>query len=761
MTQNLLDNASRLRRAGKNAEAAAIYDELLRQNPAHFEALRDFGILAYQLGQLENAERLIGEAAKLRPGAAELSYNHACLLQRLNRQEEALAAFDHALATRPNYLEALVNRGVVLAVLNRFDEAIANASRVIAVKPDLAEGWHNRAAALQALGRTEEALSDWDRALALKPSHSAAWKSRAVVLQRLGRLDEALISLRRCCETVRNDPEAQGRLADLLTAMGRHAEAAAAYETYLTIAPDHATGWHARAFVLQILHRREEALACFERALQLDPKSDAIRTGRANILFELERWEDAARDYEILLAANSPPAWIRGYLAICRLHCCDWRRLESDRAFITAAIKRGEFVIDPIGIATISDSPEEQFESARIWARDRCPAVPPLWTGEAYSHDRIRIAYLSSDFRAHATAFLMAGIFEKHDRARFDVTAISWSANDHSPTRERLVRAFDRFVETGDKSDADVARIIRELEIDIAIDLKGFTNESRPAILAHRPAPVQVQYLGYPGTMAVDFIDYLIADQVLVPPADQIHYAEKIVTLPGSYQCNDDTREITARPPTRYELGLPPGFVFCCFNSNHKILPEVFSVWMRLLNAAGGSVLWLLEDNPSAARNLRAAAQAHGVEPERLVFAQHADPAAHLARQTNADLFLDTLPYNAHTTGSDALWAGLPVVTVRGQTFAGRVAASLLTAAGLPELITGSLEEYEALALKLARDGEALARIKRKLAESRKSSALFDTVRTARHLEAAYRLMWERKHSGQPPASFSVPTHLK
>ncbi|HEX5280596.1 MAG TPA: tetratricopeptide repeat protein [Micropepsaceae bacterium] len=723
MSREQLENAGRLHRAGKHAEAAAIYGELLRQNPAHFEALRDFGVLSYQLGEIESAERLIGEAARLRPGTAELSYNHACLLQRLNRLEEARAAFDRALAMRPNYFEALVNRGAVLGALNRRDEALA----------------------------------DWDRAVALNPAHGMAWKNRGLILQQAGRPDDALVSLRKASELLPTDADAQGRLADLLTSMGGYAEAASAYERFLALAPDRAGGWHARAFVLQILHRREEALACFERALQLQPKNDAIRTGRANILFELERWEDAARDYEVLLAAESPPAWTRGYLAICRLHCCDWRRMESDREFIRAAIRRGEFVIDPIGMAAISDSPDEQFDCARIWARDRCPPVSPLWTGEAYHHDRIRIAYLSSDFRAHATAFLMAGIFEKHDRARFEVTAISWSANDRSPTRERLERAFDRFVEAGDRSDYDAARLMRDLEIDIAIDLKGFTNESRPAILAHRPAPVQAQYLGFPGTMAVDFIDYLIADPVVIPPADQRHYAEKIVTLPDSYQCNDDTREIPLRPPTRYEVGLPPGFVFCCFNSNHKILPEVFAVWMRLLNATSGSVLWLLEDNLSAARNLRAEAEAHGVEAERLVFAKHTDPATHLARQTNADLFLDTLPYNAHTTGSDALWAGLPVVTVRGKTFAGRVAASLLGAVGLPELATDSLEQYEALALKLARDGEALARIKCKLAASRKSCALFDTARMTRHLEAAYQMMWQRKQRGLPVESFSVP----
>jgi predicted O-linked N-acetylglucosamine transferase (SPINDLY family) len=456
-----------------------------------------------------------------------------------------------------------------------------------------------------------------------------------------------------------------------------------------------------------------------------------------------------------LLDGEAPPQWVPGYIAMCHLHCCDWQSLDAERTKISADIKAGRVVLDPTGNAVISHSLEEALQCARLWAGDilRSPAGR-LWNGEIYRHDRIRLAYLSADFRTHATAFLMAGVFEQHDRARFETVAISYSADDHSPMRARLANAFDRFVDVRDRGDMEVAELLREMEIDIAVDLKGYTNEGRPGILNYRPAPVQAHYLGFPGTMGVDCVDYLIADSVVIPPEHRPFYTEKIAYLPDTYQCNDSKRAVATRIPTRIELGLPPGFVFCCFNNNHKILPETFGIWMRLLTQVDGSVLWLLKDNDAVAANLRREAAARGISPERLIFAPRTDPALHLARQSVADLFFDTLPYNAHTTASDALWAGLPVLTLAGSTFAGRVAASLLTAAGLPELITHSPSDYEALALKLARDPAALAAIKAKLRANRNSCALFDTVRITRSLEAAYTQMWERAQHGLPPATF-------
>jgi predicted O-linked N-acetylglucosamine transferase (SPINDLY family) len=390
--------------------------------------------------------------------------------------------------------------------------------------------------------------------------------------------------------------------------------------------------------------------------------------------------------------------------------------------------------------------------------RDRCSASPAsLWNGERYQHDRIRLAYLSADFHEHATAYLMAELFEAHDRARFETTAISFGPDSNDGMRARLSAAFGRFIDVRNRGDREVAALLRKLEIDIAVDLKGFTAGARAGILSHRAAPVQVNYLGYPGTMGADFIDYILADRFVIPEEHYACYTEKVVYLPDTYQVNDSKRVIAERTPTRAEVELPDtDFVFCCFNNNYKITPEIFDCWMRLLNEVQGSVLWLLADNATASRNLRREAEARGVAPERLVFAPRVKLEDHLARQRLADLFLDTLPFTAHTTGSDALWAGLPLLTCHGTTFPGRVAASLLNAVGLRELIAYSLEEYEALALKLATSPAMLNDIRARLAQNRHTHSLFNTDRFRRHIEAAYTTMWERYQRGEPPESFAV-----
>ncbi|HEX3483611.1 MAG TPA: hypothetical protein VHT51_01035, partial [Micropepsaceae bacterium] len=385
----------------------------------------------------------------------------------------------------------------------------------------------------------------------------------------------------------------------------------------------------------------------------------------------------------------------------------------------------------------------------------------PLWHGEAYRHDKIRIAYISTDFRAHAVAFLIVGCFEHHDKSRFETTAISLHPDDGSETRQRIVAAFDRFIDVQAMSDAAVAAKLRELEIDIAIDLNGYTGDARTGILGHRPAPVQVNYLGYPGTMGAPYMDYLIADPMVIPSQDRVHYSEKIVYLPHGYQANDRKRRIAERTPTRHEAGLPEtGFVFACFNNTHKIGPEMFDIWMRLLRDVEGSVLWLFEDNAEAAHNVKRETVARGVSAERVIFAPRVMPPEHLARTRLADLFLDTLPYNAHTTASDALWMGLPIVTCPSTTFPSRVAASLLHAIGMPEMVTSSLAEYEALAGALARDPVRLAAIKAKLIRNRDTEPMFDTARFTRYLEAAYTGMWERHQAGLPPESFAISPEM-
>jgi predicted O-linked N-acetylglucosamine transferase (SPINDLY family) len=759
MSDVRLQNALRLQQAGRLNEAADLYAQLLREQPRHFDALHGLGIIRYQTGRLEEAERLIGEAARVNPNAANAFYNRACLLHRLNRLDEALTCFDRAIAIKPDYIEALVNRSMVLATLKRHDAALGSLDAVVALRPNIAEAWNNRGAALFALGRHQDALASYERAATLKPEHAEAWKNRAITLVLLQRIDDALAAFDRATALVPRDADLQLRRADLLFQLNRHRDAARGYEAYLALKPDDAGAWNRRGLALQQERRLPGALACYDKAIALVSGDTAARLNRANLLFEMERFDDAANDYQAVRDGDpNCPAYVTGYMTLCRLHCCDWNKLDDERVRIGDLVEAGQFVLDPIGNIILFEQPSKQMDFARVWATQKYPpASAPLWRGEAYRHDKIRVAYLSADFRTHATALLMAGVFEAHDRSHFETTAISFGADDKSQMRARLEAGFDRFIDVRTTGDAEVAKRLRELEIDIAVDLKGYTMEGRPGILAHRPAPIQAQYLGYPGTMAAEYYDYVIADPIVIPEEHRQFFSEQVAYLPDTYQCNDAKRAIAPRAPSRREAGLPEnGFVFCCFNNNHKLLPQMFDVWMRLLREVDNSVLWLLQDNLAVVRNLSREAAARGVAPERLVFARRCMPADHLARQGLADLFLDTLPYNAHTTCSDALWAGLPVLTIAGSCFAGRVAASLLSAHGVPELIAQSLDEYEALALKLARDPAALAAVREKVARHRDTHALFDTTRFTRNLEAAYQAMWERHLRGERPQTFSV-----
>jgi len=432
--------------------------------------------------------------------------------------------------------------------------------------------------------------------------------------------------------------------------------------------------------------------------------------------------------------------------------------LSEAREALSAGVAGEKRVILPLAFLAISGVPKEQLQCARVLVRDSYPADrTPLWRGERYHHDKIRIGYLSADFRNHAVARLIAGVFEHHDRTRFETTALSLGSERESSMRKRLEGAFDRVLDVDRASEFDIARQVRELEIDIAIDLMGYTRGGRPGILALRPAPLQVNYLGYPGTLGADYIDYLIADSVVIPDEQRAFYTEKIAYLPDSYQCNDSQRRIADAVPSRKEAGLPEtSFVFCCFNYNYKIMPEIFDIWMRLLSSVEGSVLWLLEDHPAATSNLRQEAEACGIASSRLVFAKRAPLDQHLARLKHADLLLDTLPYGAHTTASDALWVGVPVLTCLGTSFAGRVAASLLSSVGMPELITHSLQDYEKCARDLALNRSVVLALREKLSKNRMSGPLFDTTRITRNLETAYSMMWERQQRGEPPVTFSV-----
>lgn len=527
--------------------------------------------------------------------------------------------------------------------------------------------------------------------------------------------------------------------ANSLLAMGRPRDALPYYERYLAADPSSAEAWHNRGVAFAQMNRYEDALSCYDRALALRPDSAQSWNARGKVLIDAERYAEAPSAFEEALARDADVPYAAGYRLLSKLWCCDWRDLDAGREEIAAGLRANKRVIQPFGALLVSRDPKELFKAARIWLAGRYGAPQPLWRGERYAHRRLRIAYVSGDFRDHPVGHLLAGVIEQHDRDRLETVGISFGIDDGSAIRSRILAAFERVVDARGADDFRIASLMREMEIDIAIDLMGLTAHSRSRIFFHRPAPVQINYLGFPGTMASAHYDYLIADRVTIPEDERECYSEAIAYLPDTYMATDFRRPIGKEQPTRADAGLPEtGIVFCSFNNACKLSPEVFSIWMRLLKSLAGSVLWLAEPNDAAKANLGREAKTAGIDPSRLVFAPRLESQAeHLARLSLGDLFLDTLPHNAHTTACDALWAGLPLLTCKGTTFPGRVAASLLQAAGLPELITECLADYEKTALELARDG-GLAALKERLLRNRNRTALFDTERFTRNLEAEY-----------------------
>jgi predicted O-linked N-acetylglucosamine transferase (SPINDLY family) len=711
-------------RLGRFQEALASYDQALAIKPENAEALNNRGNALRHLQRFEEASASYDKALAIRPDYVDALYNRGDALRDLKRLEEALTSYDQALAIRPDYIDALISRGVTLQDMKRFEEALASYDKALAIRPDYAEVLGNRGNALRDLKRFEEALASYDKALAIRPDYIDALISRGVTLQELKRFEGALAS----------------------------------YDNALAIKPDYAEVLSNRGNALRDLKRFEEALASYDQALAIRPDYADAFNNRGVTLQDLKRLEEALASYDNALAINPKHLYAIAGVAHAVLNICDWARTAELDGEIRAHVAERKSIITPFTLLGYCSDASLHLKCARNYIRDKVPVFPqPFWNGTIYQHERVRIAYLSADFHRHATAYLITELFELHDRTRFELLGVSFGEDDKSEMRSRLVRSFDQFHDVRLKTNRDVAKLMSELQVDIAIDLKGYTQDARPEILAYRPAPIQISYLGYPGTMGASFIDYVIVDKIVLPFDQQRFYSEKIIQLPECYQVNDSRRKIADRTPTRRESGLPDdGFVFCCFNNHYKITAPVFDLWMRLLQAVEGSVLWLLGDNASAQSNLRKEAAARGVDPARLVFAGRLPLEDHLARHRLAELFVDTLPINAHTTASDALWAGLPLVTCCGESFAGRVAASLLNGVGLPELVTHSLGEYEALALKLATDASLLQSIRWRLEQNRLRYPLFDTDRFRRHIEAAYLTAWEIWQRGESPRGFAV-----
>jgi len=756
--QALLQQAIQAFQSGNFDSADLILKRVLLVDSKNLAALHILGLIKVMQANFREAADYLTRAARIHPNDASIQYNLAKALadsgndkdalvhhkkavalapnnpeawlsygksaSNLGRYEDALVWYGNALSLKPDYAEASLNKGATLKELERYEEAIAFAEQALSINPNLAEAWTNKGVALKALKRYDEAIAHYDKALSLKPDYHEAWTNKGATLHELKRYDEAI----------------------------------AHYDKALSLKPDYHEAWTNKGATLHELKRYDEAIAHYDKALSLKPDYHEAWTNKGATLHELKRYDEAIAHYDKALSLKPGIDWISGDLLHTKMKVCSWSGLAEALENISKKVVANEKVINPFPLLALNDDALLHKKSSEIYIQSRYSfnlVLEPI--SKRPQNQKIRVGYFSADFHNHATGYLMAELFELHDKSQVELVGFSFGPKTNDEMRLRLGRSFDQFIEVGGKSDVEVAKLSRNLNIDIAVDLKGFTQDSRTGIFAHRAAPIQVNYLGYPGTMGADYMDYIIADRTLIPLESQSCYSEKVVYLPNSYQVNDRKRLISDRQFTRQELGLPEnGFIFCCFNNNYKILPATFEGWMRILKAVEGSVLWLFQDNSWALENLKKEAEKQGIAADRLVFAERLPSPEHLARHRQADLFLDTFPYNAHTTTSDALWAGLPVLTLIGRSFASRVAASLLNAIGLPELITNTQEEYEALAIEFAMNPQKLTDIKLKLARNRLTTPLFDTPLFTKNLEAAYIQMHERYHAGLEPDHISI-----
>ena len=678
-------------------------------------------VALHQQGKLVEAEALYCRIMAEMPDNFAARYMFALMRYQQKRNDEALAAVEEALKRNRLSPDALALHGVLLQEAGRHEEGLASLDAAIAAKPDDAAFWFNRGRALLNMGRGDEALTAMEKSLALNPRNGEGWKISGALRQRLNRMTEALADFDKC----------------------------------LALQPADAETWFRRGATLYALRRQNEARESFTRALAIKPDhAEAMYQRGVAAWMGAMDFEAASADLEQALRLDASLAYAPGWLLMVRQYVADWSNFAADVARINDGIREGRKVTEPFVYQAISESPADLRSCSVIYAGDRYPARAAIAPKTATA-GKIRIGYLSGEFRDQATAYLTAGLYECHDRERFDIVGFDNGWDDGSAIRKRLNASLGRIVDISLLSSRSAAEAVKAEGIDILVNLNGYFGEHRMDVFAQRPAPIQVNYLGFPATLGADYIDYLIADRIAIPEDERKYYAEQIVYLPDCYQVNDFWVKGQPAPPSRADCGLPESaFVFCNFNSSHKLTPEAFAGWMRILRQTPGSVLWLLEFHPRFAANLRKAAQAQGIDGARILFAPVVKHDFHLARLSLADLCLDALPYNAHTTGSDALRAGVPLLTRRGSAFAGRVGASLLNAVGLPELVTETEEEFEALAMCLAQEPARLAALRGKLRHNRAGAPLFDTARFTRNLEAAYTQMWERRD--ESPRGFSL-----
>ncbi len=773
--------------------AESIYNEILEVDGNHFDALHFKAILYAETDRLDESIACFNKALKINSNIAELYSNCGLAKYKKGAYSEALQDFDKAIKMKHNYSEAYNNRGNCNKALNNLQEAIADYNQAIELNNIYVEAYCNRGSVYRQLKRYKDAECDFYKSISIRPEYVIAYLNLGNLYQELKNLSRAIESYDQAIKLKPNYVEAFNYRGNIHRKLKNYHDALNDFDKAIILNPDYVEAYNSRGVCNAELHHYDEALRDYNRAVNLAPLSSEIYNNRGNTYKDLQLYKEAIKDYnkaikiqpnfsqvynnrgicyseigyyqkalpdfEKAYELNKRIKYLKGRIYYTKMRLCDWKGINKIYENIRKGIINNELCIVPFSFVVSSDSLFLSKKVAELYVKDKHPLIhqTPLKPTHIIKK-KINIGYFSADFHDHATMYLLRKVFEVHDRTKFNIILYSFGLNSDDNYRKDVIRNCYRFNDVRLMSDKDVALLAREQNIDIAIDLKGYTKGYRAGIFAYRAAPIQVSYLGYPGTMGAKYIDYIIADKTVIPEASQKYYSENIVYMPNSYQANDSMREISEHIYTRKELGLPDnGFVFCCFNNNYKYTEEIFYVWMKIIQSVPDSVLWLYVRNAEAKNNLIYEAKRHGVNANKILFADYLPLKDHLSRLKCADMFLDTYPCNAHTTASDALWAGLPVLTIQGETFASRVASSLLTAIGMPELITRTPEAYESLAIELGTNSKKLKKLKKRLKRNRLTTALFDTERYTRHLEQAYTEIYQRYQQGLPSEHIKVP----
>ena len=675
-------------------------------------------------GQINKAKDICSKILKKEPNNIDiLNFLGAIAFQNKNNSE-AIHTFNKIIQINSNDFQAFYNRGNALLGLKKFEEALESYNKAIKIKPDYKRAYNNRGAVLKVLKRTKEALENYNQAIKIEPNNADLYNNRGTILLELKKFEEALVN----------------------------------YNQAIKLKPDYAEVYFNLGNVFKELNKTEESIKSYNHAIKIKPNYAEAYNNLGNMLNELNRTEEAVKCYKKIITINPNFDFLLGTLIYSKFILCDWTSIAKDLRELNNQVNNDNKLTPPFPTLSFYESPKIQKKASEIWVKEKFASTNILKSiKKKYSNKKIRIGYYSADFHDHVMSYLLINLFELHDKSTFEIFGFSFGPEKNDKTDQRIFNVFDKFINVNFKSDSEIAKLSRNLNINIAIDLMCFTQHNRFGIFVEKCAPIQINFLGYPGTSGSECIDYILADKTIIPEKFKKYYSEKIIYMPDSYKLDHPTRKVSDKIFIREELGLPKnGFVFCCFNKTYKITPNVFDIWMKILKQVKGSVLWLLEDNMTATSNLKLEANKRGVDAKRIIFAKRMKMSDHLARHKVADLFIDTFPYNAHTTASDGLWVGLPFLTFVGNTFASRVGASMLNAIGLPELITHSENEYKNKAIELATNSILLKKIKKKLERNKLYKPLFDAKLFTKNVESAYKKIYKKYDSNIPTENIEI-----